>query len=56
MRNQKPYVKEYQNGILVYPITKENPYLFSPTKNIKPYFRMWQTIRNKYFTGKTIVK
>lgn len=51
----KPYVKKYENGILVNPITKDNPYLHPATEKINK-FRFWQTVRNRFFTGKTIVK
>lgn len=27
MKQNTPYVKQYENGILVNPITKENPYI-----------------------------
>lgn len=55
----KPYVKVYDEfGVLTNQITKENPYLGSwNAKNaFKKHFRMWQTVRNAFFTGKTIVK
>jgi len=55
MRN-KPYVKIYKEGILINPITKENPYLSTPHNYLKPSQRMWQNIINRFFTGKTIVK
>lgn len=60
-----PYKKEYdQAGNLLNPITKENPYLFSPIGIIDKRtglprvmrYKMWQIIRNKFFTGKTVVK
>jgi len=54
--NHAPYVKKYENGILVNPITKENPYLFgSPKINILKQ-RFWSTVRNRFLTGLTIVK
>jgi hypothetical protein len=53
MSKTKPYKKEVVNGIVTNPITKENPYLFSP--NYFPKNRVWQTVRNKYFTGQTII-
>jgi hypothetical protein len=56
MKQNTPYVKKVENGILVNPITKENPYLFSPHSYLKTTFRMWQTVRNKFFTGQTIIK
>ncbi len=54
----KPYVKQFKNGILINPITKENPYLHNiDLKNtIGKIFRIWRTVRNKFFTGKSIVK
>jgi len=56
--NNTPYVKKYENGILVNPITKENPYLFASTKNFRgsnySSFRIWITERNKFFVGKVI--
>lgn len=57
LKTNAPYVKKYENGILLNPITKENPYLFSPIRDrIGRKFRMWQTVRNAFFTGKTVVK
>jgi len=55
--NHTPYVKQYENGILVNPITKENPYLFGKER-IKSLLgrRFWSVVRNKFFTGQTIVK
>jgi len=53
--NHTPYVKKYENGILVNPITKENPYLFGKEK-INLGRRFWSTVRNRFFTGLTIVK
>jgi hypothetical protein len=55
MKTNAPYVKKYENGILVNPITKENPYLF-PKSILPRFFRTWRTARNKYFTGRTIVE
>ena len=58
MKANTPYVKKYdQFGVLTNPITKENPYLFAPVRDrIGKPFRLWQTVRNAFFTGKTIVK
>lgn len=53
--NHTPYVKKYKNGILVNPITKENPYLFGKEK-INLGQRFWSTVRNKFFTGMTVIK
>lgn len=56
----KPYVKQYENGILTNPITKENPYLHAPS--LKHYkggasrCRYWQIVQNKFFTGRTAVR
>jgi len=55
--NHTPYVKKYENGILVNPITKENPYLFGKQSlhgNLG--LRFWSTVRNEFFTGLTIIK
>ena len=51
---QKPYVKNYKNGVLKNPITKENPYLFAPKLNYRSSFRMWIRQRNKFFIGRVI--
>lgn len=32
--HRKPYVKQYVNGILINPITKENPYFVYPKNHI----------------------
>jgi len=57
IQNNSPYVKQYENGILVNPITKDNPYLFGKPKiNLGRRFRFWRTVRNKFFTGLTVVK
>jgi len=53
--NSSPYVKKYENGILINPITKDNPYLFGK-ENINIGLRFWSTVRNKFFTGLTIIK
>jgi len=53
--NHNPYVKKYENGILTNPITKENPYLFGK-ENIKLGYKLWSTVTNKFFKGKTIIK
>ena len=63
IKKNAPYVKKYENGILVNPITKENPYLNNPnisilkqllfTENSKN--RMWQSLSNRFFKGKTPV-
>jgi len=55
--NYTSYVKKYENGILVNPITKENPYLFGK-ESLKGNLgrRFWSVVRNKFFTGQTIVK
>lgn len=53
--NHTPYVKKFENGILVNPITKENPYLFGK-KKISLGQRFWSTVRNKFFTGLAVVK
>jgi len=53
----KPYVKKFENGILVNPITKKSPYLHP--RSVKPFgtlVRFWQTVRNNYFTGSTVVR
>jgi len=56
MKANAPYKKEYKDGILQNPITKENPYLFPvQLKLAQKGFRFWSTVRNKFFTGKTIV-
>jgi len=57
MKTNSPYKKQYnENGVLLNPITKENPYLFSvQLKSVQKDFRCWSTIINKFFTGKTIV-
>ena len=54
----KPYVKQFENGILINPITKEKPYLHGVDikETIGQRFRIWQTFRNNFFTGKTVVK
>lgn len=53
--NHTPYVKKYENGILVNPITKENPYLFGNEK-LNFSRRFWSIVRNNFFTGQTIIK
>ena len=57
MKANAPYVKKYENGILVNPITKYNPYLF-PEKIINRTFKngFWQKARNKFFLGKNVIK
>lgn len=57
MNQTKPYVKKYENGILMNPITKSNPYLFG--KEILKGnlgMRSWSIVRNRFFKGLTIVK
>lgn len=53
----KPYVKKYENGILVNPITKEQPYLHSInialSKLGQRKNRYWAIVRNRFFTGRT---
>jgi len=64
MKKNAPYVKKYVNGVLVNPITKENPYLNAPNVSFKKMLeraknstsRFWEQNRNKFFTGKSIVK
>ncbi len=60
MKTNTPYVKKYENGILVNPITKENPYLFASIKNLEgsnfSKFRRWAIERNKFFVGKVVSK
>jgi len=57
MKANAPYVKKYENGILVNPITKDNPYLF-PAKIMQRTYRngFWQRLRNRFFVGRNIVK
>ena len=50
-----PYVKEFKDGILVNQITKETPYVNQRVKYFGFTKRRWETIRNKFFTGQTIV-
>jgi len=58
IKTNTPYVKKYENGILVNPITKENPYLFAPIKGLSgsnyATRRMWRNERNKFFVGKVV--
>ncbi len=57
-----PYKKQYVDGILVNPITKENPYLNAPNIALNKLFerkkaiklRYWERVRNKFFLGNTI--
>jgi len=57
LKANAPYVKKYENGILVNPITKENPYLFPEQLKLKRNnWRVWQKIRNRFFVGRQIVK
>jgi len=58
-----PYKKQYSNlGILLNPITKENPYLNAPNIALNKLFerkkaiklRYWERTRNKFFLGNTI--
>lgn len=57
LKTNAPYVKKYENGILVNPITKENPYLFTAIKTQRTYpSGFWQRVRNKFFVGRNIVK
>ena len=52
-----PYKKQYdKNGILLNPITKEEPYLHAPHPafNRKGSFRNWALKVNKFFTGRVI--
>lgn len=60
-----PYVKMYdQNGVLINPITKKNPYLFNPHVGFQKMFnrsigsknRIWESIWSNFFKGKSIVK
>lgn len=56
----KPYVKQYENGILVNPITKEKPYLHPVNKilamRMQSKRRYWAITRNRFFTGKTATR
>ena len=59
MKANTPYVKNYENGILVNPITKENPYLFATIAKLEKLSRglkYWGIVRNRFFTGRQIVK
>lgn len=64
MKKNTPYVKKYENGILINPITKDKPYLNSPSVHFKKIFeesqismnRFWQLSLNKFFKGKSIVR
>lgn len=65
MNANGPYVKEYDsNGILLNPITKENPYLFRPHVGFEKMRamavgskqRVWEPIWNKFFKGMSPVK
>lgn len=60
MKANTPYVKKYENGILVNPITKENPYLHTPRlsdlKRGTSKLRYWAITRNRFFTGRTATR
>lgn len=56
LKTNSPYVKKYENGILVNPITKDNPYLFTPIKTQRYPRGFWQRVRNKFFIGRNVVK
>jgi hypothetical protein len=65
MKQNAPYVKMYdENGILINPITKSNPYLFSPHVGFLKMFnraldsrsRVWEPVRSRFFKGLTPVK
>jgi hypothetical protein len=59
MKANAPYVKKYENGILVNPITKKEPYLNAPNIQIIKMLKQWSTwtrwqpIQSQFFKGKT---
>jgi hypothetical protein len=60
----KPYVKQFEKGVLINPITKEKPYLNNPNVSLFKLmqhrltgrFRIWEPTFNKFFKGKSPVK
>ncbi len=54
IKQNVPYRKELVNGIVTNPITKENPYIHNRVRVVE-FYRMWHTVRNKFFTGRTII-